>query len=146
MSPIIQAVNLILLFPGKEKGPLFPGWREGSLLADPWSPACCRPPLFLCQCPFLPSFWLLCCSSSGPLEGTTLGAAQWTPGHRQNIGFVRQPSKEKCCLAMYVFVLSTTVLCGQQNPLYRLHSGHTYRRGVSAESSRRRCQILFPGI
>lgn len=27
---------------------------------------------------------------------------------------------------MYVFVLSTTVLCGKQNPIYRLHCGCTY--------------------
>lgn len=27
---------------------------------------------------------------------------------------------------MYVFVLSTTVLCGKQNPIYKLHCGSTY--------------------
>lgn len=27
---------------------------------------------------------------------------------------------------MYVFVLSTTVLCGKQNPIYKLHCGRIY--------------------
>ena len=91
MQPIIQAVSLITLFPGIEKEPLFPGLnREPCLLTPSLQPAAADRPALLAFVLLSPPSLIfgIVFPSSGPLEGTTQGAAQWGP---------REPPKHRFC-------------------------------------------------